>query len=72
MPARGDQLADLRILGRLGVEVERLRVPFAGESDDFLFGDQAVAEHDDLADGEILEKTALGRSLGSHDRERRG
>ena len=55
VPAGGDEFADLRGLRRLGVEMERLRVPFAGEFDDLFRRHERVAERKNLADGEILE-----------------
>src|SRR5262245_13346857 len=56
MPARGGQRAEQRGFRRALVEVERLRVPGAGEGDDGLLAEAVSAEIEGLADLAILEE----------------
>ncbi len=55
VPARSDQVADLRVGGRLGVDVERLRIVLAREGDDLVGRHQPVAVNTHLARREIFE-----------------
>ena len=55
VPAARDQAAEDRILRRLGVEVERLRVELACEGDDLVLADDLAPELVDLARLEVLE-----------------
>jgi len=50
VPAAGDQSAEYRLPGCLGVDVERLGVVLFGEGDDLLAGDLVGAELVDPAD----------------------
>src|SRR5690606_21404089 len=55
VPAGGDQPAEMRVLRRLGVDVEVLRVVEAREANDLFCGELVGAEGELLADDDILE-----------------
>src|SRR5829696_4376537 len=55
LPAARDQPAEDGVLGRLRVDVERLRVPLPREVDDLVLGERAAAELVDLTRREVLE-----------------
>ena len=62
--ARRDQAAVLPLLRELGVDMERLRIPLAGELDDAGFGHGHAAADEALADLEILV-VAIGHRTSS-------
>jgi hypothetical protein len=62
--ARGDQAAVLPLLRELGVDMERLRIPLAGEVDDGGLGEGHAAADEALAELEILE-VAIGHRTSS-------
>ena len=64
VPAAGDQAAEDGLLRRLRVDVERLRVELARESDDLALGDGAAAELETCAGLDVLEEERHRRSYG--------
>jgi hypothetical protein len=55
VPAAGNQPAEERVLGRLGVEMERLRIVFACESLDRRLVERSRASGECLTDAEIIQ-----------------